>query len=80
MEKLLVLASNKGVQFDPGKTELIHCYTRRTIVEDSITIGNIVTEPKTVVRWLGIWFDSRLSFKAHIERKIDAATAAGAAS
>jgi len=76
VERLFTLARNQAVQFDPGKTELIHFTTRRNTPQDSVRLGDITIEPKPVVRWLGIWFDSKLNFKAHIEKKVNAATAA----
>ena len=43
----------------------------------SVTLpnGTIIT-PSTVVRWLGVFFDRKLSFKAHVDRKITSATRA----
>ena len=31
-------------------------------------------ESKNLVRWLGIWLDSKLNFKEHVEKKIADAT------
>lgn len=75
-QRLFTLARNQAVQFDPGKTELIHFTSRRETPSNSVQLGDITVEPKPVVRWLGIWFDSKLNFKAHIEKKVNAATAA----
>jgi ribonuclease HI len=76
VQKLFSLAREQAVQFDPGKTELIHFTTQKTTITDSIEVESIAIEPKPVIRWLGIWFDSKLTFKAHIEKKVNSATAA----
>jgi ribonuclease HI len=76
VQRLFTLARNQAVQFDPGKTELIHFTTQRATLSESVQIGGITIEPKPVIRWLGIWFDSKLTFKPHIEKKAKSATAA----
>ncbi len=35
----------------------------------------LVVHPKAVVRWLGVLFDSKLSFKQHIQQRVALATA-----
>ena len=54
------------------KTELIHFHSKRIInyQEYTVQIGNMQIEPKSLVRWLGIWLDSKLNFKEHVEKKI----------
>ena len=58
------------------KTELIHFHLKRIINYQDyiIQIGNMRIEPKNLVRWLGIWLDSKLNFKEHVEKKIADAT------
>src|SRR5436189_131201 len=58
------------------KIELIHFHTKRSIDNNnySISIRNNQIKPKNLVRWLGIWLDSKLSFKEHVEIKIAEAT------
>ncbi|KAI0991497.1 hypothetical protein K3495_g16690, partial [Podosphaera aphanis] len=63
---------NEGVTFDPGKSELLH-FSRRnrdkhlspqvhtnefTIVEDT---------QKPYLKWLGVHFDKKLTFKHHVK-------------
>ena len=55
---------------------MIHFTTQRVTPRDSIIIGNELIDPKPVVRWLGIWFDSKLTFKPYIEKKINSTTSA----
>ena len=55
-----------SVQFDPAKTELIHFTTSKKAEEKTLTLpDSTIIPPAKVVRWLGIHFDSALSFKEH---------------
>ena len=58
------------------KTELIHFHSKRidNYQDYIVRIGNIQIEPKSLVRWLGIWLDPKLNFKEHVEKKIADAT------
>ena len=53
------------------KIELIHFHSKRidNYQDYIVQIGNIQVEPKNLVRWLGIWLDSKLNFKEHVEKK-----------
>ena len=73
---LIAEAETQGVQFDPGKTELIHFTTQRTPITIGVTVSGLVIAPKQLVRWLGIWFDPKLAFKAHIEKRVNQALGA----
>ncbi len=65
--KLYGLGAENAIQFDLGKTELIHFTRAREAKTASLILPNqAVVEPKELVKWLGIWFDSRLIFKQHI--------------
>ena len=74
--KLVEEAKKRGVTFNPKKTELIHFTTQREPITVGLTVAGQAISPKKLVRWLGIWFDPKLSFKQHIEKRIDLATAA----
>ena len=76
IDTLFDLASEKSVIFDPSKTELIHFHTHRKPVTEALRVGDITISPKEVVRWLGVWFDSKLTFKPHVEKRVALATAA----
>jgi hypothetical protein len=68
---------NNAVAFDDPKTELIHFHRKRQTPQCSVTLPNGTTiQPSSVVRWLGVFFDRKLSFKAHVDRKIASATRA----
>ena len=61
------------MQFDMEKTELIHFHSKRFFdLENetySVKIGESIIQPKSLVKWLGIWLDSKLTFKQHVEKK-----------
>ena len=55
------------------KTELIHFHSKRSFnLENeaySVKIGDAIIQPKDLVKWLGIWLNSKLIFKQHVEKK-----------
>jgi ribonuclease HI len=67
------------VAFAPEKLEMIHLTRRRggyspwCIVDDELAIQPITTAEKDgeqpAIRWLGVWFDRKLSFKRHITER-----------
>jgi hypothetical protein len=67
-QKLYQLAAENQIEFDLGKTELIH--SGKSPDDTPIKLPNNTTiEPKPMVKWLGIYFDSALSFKHHVSTK-----------
>jgi len=57
------------IEFDKDKTELIHFYKGYIEEDKSLILSNTTAIlPKTEVKWLGIWFDRKLSFKTHIDK------------
>src|SRR6266536_2723848 len=64
------------IQFDPEKTELIHFHSKRNI-DENVNIyfsERYLVKTKPTVKWLGIWLDSKLNFKKHMEKKVTQAT------
>ena len=55
------------------KTELIYFYFKRAFNLENesylIKIGESIIQPKSLVKWLGIWLDLKLTFKQHMEKK-----------
>jgi hypothetical protein len=68
--RLLYDTGNKNaIQFDLAKTELIH-FTKGKGSEKGVwLLDSQKVLPTRKVRWLGIWFDPLLSFKAHTETR-----------
>jgi hypothetical protein len=72
-------ADNNAVLFDDSKTELLHFHTKRdgtTKDDEQVTLPNQTTvSPGTkgvsteVVRWIGVWFDRKLTFSHHVKMK-----------
>ena len=69
-------AKEAAISFNIGKTELIYFYNKRTTIEEGLKLRDIEISPKPLVRWLGVFLDSKLTFKQHIEIKISKAKAA----
>ena len=62
-----------AISFDISKIELIYFYNKRTTIEEGLKLGDIEISPKPLVRWLGVFLDSKLTFKQHIKIKISKA-------
>jgi len=74
--KLISRAKKAAISFDISKTELIYFYSKRTTIKEGLKLGDIEISPKPLVRWLGIFLDSKLIFKQYIEIRISKAKAA----
>jgi Reverse transcriptase (RNA-dependent DNA polymerase) len=76
-EKLIRNGNWQAIGFDMKKTELIHFHTKRTELLESLTLQNgtemVEIAAKDTVKWLGIWFDRKLNFKEHVEKRIASA-------
>src|SRR6266480_4925055 len=73
-ENLLLKQEQNCMQFDTDKIELIHFHSKRNFdlknEKHSVKVGETIFQPKEVVKYLGVWLDSKLSFKSHVEKKI----------
>jgi ribonuclease HI len=68
---------HNAVIFDDPKSELMHFHRRPKPLNTPITLPNgTVIAPAKVLRWLGTFFDRKLQFHDHVQRKIAAATRA----
>src|SRR6266536_2688513 len=65
------------MQFDVDKTELIHFHSKRSLDLKnklySVKVEETIFQSKELVKYLEIWLDSKLSFKAYMKRKIASA-------
>ena len=65
------------VAFDVPKTKLVHFHRRRHCPKCTVTLPNgTMIKSSTVVYWLRVFFDRKLSFKAHVDKKIASASRA----
>ena len=62
-----------NVQFDVKKTELIHFDKSKKSMKYSVKFMNNSILLQELVKYLGVWFDRKLSFKAHVQKRIAAA-------
>src|SRR6202042_1777919 len=74
--ELMSKAKEAAISFNVSKIELIHFYSKRTTIEEGLKLGDIEIFPKPLVRWLGVFLDSKLTFKQHIKIRISKAKAA----
>jgi len=69
-------AKETAISFDISKTEFIHFYSKRTTIEEGLKLEDIEITPKPLVRWLGVFLDSKLTFKQYVEIRISKVKAA----
>jgi hypothetical protein len=74
--ELMSKAKEAAISFDISKIELIHFYNKRTTIEEGLKLGDVEISPKPLVRWLGVFLDSKLTFKQYVEIKISKVKAA----
>ncbi|KAJ3454128.1 hypothetical protein MRS44_018022 [Fusarium solani] len=68
IEEMIRWGAANGVSFDPEKTEVMHFSRSKLRSSPVIRHGDVVKQPESALRWLGIWLDSRLSFRVHVEK------------
>jgi len=61
--QLMSRAKEAAISFDVSKTELIHFYNKCITIEEGLKLGDIKISPKPLVRWLGVFLDSKFTFK-----------------
>ncbi|RKK50820.1 hypothetical protein BFJ69_g18007, partial [Fusarium oxysporum] len=57
-----------GVSFDPKTTEVMHFSRSKLRTAPAVRHGDVEKHPELALRWLGIWLDSRLLFRVHVEK------------
>ncbi|KAF5194028.1 reverse transcriptase, partial [Thalictrum thalictroides] len=73
LDTIFIKAIDLSITFDVKKTELIHFHRGRIPSTIPLKINNIITYPTEVVRYLGIWFDRKLTFSTHIDKRLQLA-------
>ncbi|KAI0994897.1 hypothetical protein K3495_g13283 [Podosphaera aphanis] len=66
VNSLLKWANDNAVAFDIEKSEVVQFSGRHREEPVGIQIGHTRIEPAEHIRWLGVYLDSRLSFKHHV--------------
>ncbi|PWI64325.1 hypothetical protein PCL_11268 [Purpureocillium lilacinum] len=67
VSELVTWGAANGISFDPAKTEVMHfCRTKPKVSPPVFHEGE--RRPEKAMRWLGIWLDSTLTFKTHVEK------------
>ena len=79
VQNILEWGAENMIAFAPEKLEMIHLTRKKgdhspdIIVNEELTIHPITTAPKDgdqpALRWLGVWFDRKLSFKRHVAER-----------
>jgi len=77
VKTLYDIGDQNGIRFDLVKTELIHFNTSfEKASQAKLKLpNNAIVEPKRVVKWLGIYFDSKLTFNEHVKIRVSQARA-----
>jgi len=60
-------SESRGMEFEPGKSELIHFSRTRNPLAGRVQLRNTTKEPTTSTRFLGVWLDRKLTWKAHLK-------------
>jgi len=68
------LGAQNAIKFNLAKTKLMHFSTASATIGATVKLpdGTII-EPKSLVKWLGIWFNSILTYKYHVAKKVSQA-------
>lgn len=68
IDEMVRWGASNGVSFDPKKTEVMHFSRCKLRTAPAVRHGDVEKHPEPALRWLGIWLDSRLSFRLHVEK------------
>lgn len=73
-ETIIRWGRSEGLTFDADKTELIHFSNKNLRDNPDIQLRFAqqrqqisAKRPKEALRWLGVWFDRKLTFRSHVE-------------
>lgn len=68
-EKTIAWGKDSGVSIDVNKTELQYFHRKRRFEEPAIVWGERRIEPNDETRWLGVFFDRKMTFKEHVSHR-----------
>ncbi|KAL9561228.1 hypothetical protein ACKAV7_014583 [Fusarium commune] len=66
--EMVLWGAANGVSFDTKKTEVMHFSRSKLSIAPAVRHDDVEKHPESALRWLGIWLDSRLSFRVHVEK------------
>lgn len=61
-------AATRGMQFEPSKSELLHFTRAHTAPTTAVRLGTTTIRPVESARFLGVWLDRKLTWKAHLKQ------------
>ena len=71
LQEALSWGDSVGITFDPKKSELLHFFRTREDTNTALPGVNAgthsISEQPGPLRWLGVYFDRKLSFKQHVQ-------------
>lgn len=76
LDTIFSTAQSISVTFEKEKSELIHFCNKQFPILTPLKVDQILLHPKEVVRWLGIWYDRKLTFKTHVDKRLQLANGA----
>ena len=68
VHELMKWGTENAITFDPKKTEVMHFSRKEPETVPPVFHDGVEKWPESAVRWLGIWLDSTLAFKTHVEK------------
>ncbi|KAI7767322.1 hypothetical protein LZL87_013837 [Fusarium oxysporum] len=68
IDEMMRWVATNGVSFDSKKTEVMHFSRSKLRAAPSVCHGDIEKYPESALHWLGIWLDSRLSFRVYVKK------------
>ncbi|SCO77346.1 uncharacterized protein FRV6_01558 [Fusarium oxysporum] len=68
IDEMVRWGAANGVSFDPEKTEVMHFSRSKLRMSPAVCHGDVEKYPEPALCWLGIWLDSRLSFRVYVEK------------
>jgi ribonuclease HI len=77
LRKIFKWGRDNKIVFAPEKMEMLHITRKRDQYAPSLTVDGTIITPITydrggtlpALRWLGVWFDRRLTFKRHVQER-----------
>ncbi|KAF4471945.1 reverse transcriptase [Fusarium albosuccineum] len=74
LKMLIDWGAENAISFNHKKTEVMHFSRKHNNDNPPIYHGDIPKRAEKAMRWLGVWFDRKLSFKEHVEKWTTKAT------